>query len=480
MNPSETGYPVRIHIQQSIPDLHLELLNGKMETVVQDKTSTLDLSLSQGVYQLKATYIDYYQEYFLSVEGPATFTLDFNYPSTSPVMNFCTTHEYYSVPAHQSSIHCTVPDKESVQPNFLLFGARYERNHRSEEDIETLLSCYSIYNNDHSVSFSLTAENTHKDDNDGLFTFSDELEPGMYFLHYTSETENRIFPFYLFEQFQTQFFIRYYERPDFSNCLFFYSEQMEFHRDNPAYVAFEKLQQAFNDMKYLNVLSANDLDIIHNTPYLNYLLRVLHVLHGKGYPENKEIPALYLPDLDILEQRRITHFGKAENVLPILTMVMHKQIAHSESEADVFANGSLADRIIDHLQPDIFWTNFSTIDLADNWKESLNAFFEPDYGLTQKPETKPAGLFRRLIQKNFSKLSATSPGKKDLAEKAAQFLQEKDRKKRLELIVERVPDLLEIAQKLNLPVPMVLRKYNQYKEIFNQLRQSEEQSESDH
>lgn len=478
MNPSETGYPVRIHFLQSIPDLHLVLLNGKMETIGQQQADTLEMTLPKGVYQLKATYIDYYQEYFLSVESPATFTLDFNYPSTAPVMNFCTTHEYYSMPAHQSSIHCTVPEKDAVKPNFFLFGARYDRNYRTEEDIETLLSCYSIYNDDHSVSFSLLADNTHKDDNDGLFTFSDELKPGMYFLQYTSETEIRIFPFYVMEDFQTQFFIRYYERPDFSNCLFFYSGRMEFHRDNPEYVVFEKLQQAFNDIEYLDTFSENDREIIHNSPYLSYLLRVLHALHGKEYPENRNLPTLNLPDLDILVQRKITHFGKAENALPLLTMVMHKQIAHGESDSDVFANGSLADRIVDHLQPDIFWTNFSAIDPIDNWKESLNTLFEPDF-VRSKMEQKPAGLFKRLIQKNFSKLSRSGPDKKDLAEKAARFLQEKDRKKQLDLIVERVPDLIQIAEKLNLPVPMVLRKYKEYKGIYDQLKQTEEQSQAD-
>ncbi len=41
----------------------------------------------------------------------------------------------------------------------------------------------------------------------------------------------RIFPFYIYDQYQTQFFIRYHNKADMENCFFFYSNKQSFSRD---------------------------------------------------------------------------------------------------------------------------------------------------------------------------------------------------------------------------------------------------------
>ena len=70
MNNSDK-YNVRVNFNQNVSGMRLQLIDGDLNTVFDGVSNELKLQLSQGIYQLKISYLDYYQEQFFSITGHA-------------------------------------------------------------------------------------------------------------------------------------------------------------------------------------------------------------------------------------------------------------------------------------------------------------------------------------------------------------------------------------------------------------------------
>jgi hypothetical protein len=221
MLSSENKYHISISFNQRIEGLLLTLVDGTLETVYSGITEQLNIELPEGIYKLIAKFIDYTQEYPLIIDESKNIRLDFNYPSVAPILSFVTTHEYFHGNSEQYSKFTT--EKESkTNPSFLFFAAKYDKDKFPNVLIENLLVNYSIINSDNEILYQFGLENSKFSNDYGWLAFSNKLENGQYFLKWNIESECRIFPFYIFDNYQTQFFIRYSTAPDFENCFFFY------------------------------------------------------------------------------------------------------------------------------------------------------------------------------------------------------------------------------------------------------------------
>src|SRR5687767_9297954 len=107
MIPSDNKYWVDISFNQALDGLELTLIDGMFNVIFNGISQHLRLELAKGVYQLKGSFIDYYQEYLLLVDEAKVFKFDFNYPSVTPILSFKTTHEYFSANSEYYSSRST-------------------------------------------------------------------------------------------------------------------------------------------------------------------------------------------------------------------------------------------------------------------------------------------------------------------------------------------------------------------------------------
>lgn len=463
MLSSENKYHITISFNQNIEGIKLTLIDGTLDTIYNGMTQQLSIDLAEGIYKLKANFIDYSQEYLLIIDKSNNFNLDFDYPSVAPILSFKTTHEYFYKNAEYYS-QVTTNQKILDKPNFSFFAAKYDKDKFPDVVIQNLLSVYSIINSENETLYQFNSENAKYNNDFGWLAFSTKLLDGLYFLKWKTASESRVFPFYIFENYQTQFFIRYSQTADFENCFFFYTKKMCFKVDAEEYLILDKIMFAYKDYRNYKSLTENDKYIIQQHPFLVTLVNILQQeLSKKLDCEGSE--HLQLPDLMFFGSKELEiEFGEK---LPIISFVMTKYSFNSKKKRISFKPASLVDRTIDNVKYDLFWNNFSKIDNTLDWLEVYSKFLEKSDLIPVSNNDNSLVKLSKRVANTFVNTS------KDKLDERLNSLTGKIQNKYFEIkfsdTINSISELSEIADKLNLPPTKVLRNYKTYKEIYDKL-----------
>lgn len=452
MNNSEDKFHITVDFNQPVEGLHLVLVNGDLQIIYAGYTSTLDMFVEKAIYRLKVTLIDYYQEYLLIVDEDKTFHFDIDYPSVAPILSFKATNEYLSKNLETFSTTATNTHTPG-QPNFLFFGAKYDRNSFPDLVPVTLLDGYSILSSANETLVKFDTANTRFNNEEGWFILSCKLDNGLYFLKANGTEDTRIFPFYIYDHYQTQFMIRYHNKADMENCFFFYSNKQSFRRETAEYLVLDKIMYAFKDYKNFQKLTDNDLLVIREHPFLVTLVRALQILATGKNTDFTEEEYLPIPDLELLAGNK--QLIELNNLLPILSAVM-TQFAVNENNGGInFEQELLVDMVIDYVKYDLYWNNFSQIDAPySNLTGFMNRLDELTRTFITHPyiaNVKGNSYQERLIQA-VSQLIATNQTKEAIK------------------LLTRADSISTIAQQLNLPTSQVFRNFDTYNDIYNKMK----------
>lgn len=461
---SKHKFNVSISFNQIIEGLHLTLVDAEFNSVLIEGNDHLNLELFQGIYQLKANFIDYYQEYILLVDSDKNYHFDFNYPSVAPILSFKTTHEYFSYNAEYYSKNQTIENSVD-KPNFLFFGAKYDKNLFKNLIPENYLCEYTILDCNNKLLIELNKSNSKFDNEFGWFSFSNKLEIGLYFLKWKTDEDSRIFPFYIYENYQTQFFIRYNQHPDFENSFFFYSNRMEFSKNAHEYLTLDKIMYAYKDYNNYKLLTDKDKFIIRHHPFLVTLVCILQHILNIEKPDFLNEKKLLLPDFNLVT--KTNNYSNTNNFIPIISAVMSKYALRYEKDTLTFKPASIIDRVIDHLKIDIFWNNFSKIDDIPDWESTYTALLKKSRRFSINSKDNQFTKARKII---FNLVSY--PNKKIKQERFDTLVGNitEDIESKINDTINSIGDVSKIAAKLNLPPTRVLRNYDAYKKIYDKLK----------
>lgn len=464
MNDSDIKYSIHISFRQPLDGLQLVLVDGTLNKIVEEETQKLELTLPKGIYQLKASFIDYFQEYFLTVSQDEHFVLDYHYPMTSPSMEFATTHEYFSNPAETWSRKCTSGHKNKI-PNFFFFAAAYDKDVLHKEEIITdLLVNFTIFDPNGKLNIRFDDDNSFVDPEAAVVAFSARLKEGMYLLKYKKEEERRIFPFYIYNEYQTQFLLRYKQTPDFCNSFFYYDNKFGFNRNDNQYLLLDKIQYAYKDYNNYKLLTNSDRSAIKTHPYLVALLYVLHLVteNDQDWIEFIDSPILELPDITILKALKDINQQINSEKLPIISAIMAKCMVTAGKKME-FKPGSIMDRVLDSLSFDIFWNNFSDVEDLSLMEKLYNDLLDKSkyYGKNLKRKATEIIINsispEMLKEDRLNSLLGNDPI--ETPESNTKFID----------AINSVGNVSKISNKLNLPPTTVLRNYEKYDEIYKKM-----------
>ncbi|WP_264524186.1 hypothetical protein [Flavobacterium sp. N502536] len=464
MNDSDPKYSIHISFRQPLEGLQLVLVDGTLNKIVEEETQKLELSLLKGIYQLKASFIDYFEEYFLTVSQDEHFVLDYHYPMTSPSMEFATTHEYFSNPAETWSRKCTSSDNNKI-PNFFFFAAAYDRDFpNKEQTVIELLTSFSLFDPNGKLYIRFRDKNSFIDPDASVLVFSARLKKGMYFLQYEKEKERRIFPFYIYDRFQTQFLLRYKQTPDFSNSFFYYDNKFGFNRTDDKYLLLDKIQYVYKDYSNYKLLTPSDRSAIKAHPYLVALLHVLHLVteNEQDSLEFANVPILYLPDIALLTALKDSKQQINSDQLPIVSAIMAKCMVTAGKKME-FRPGSIMDRVLDSLSFDIFWNNFSAVEDLLIMEKLYNELLDKSKIFSKNIKRKATQILANSIapellkEERLNTLLGNNPI--DTPESDLKFIE----------AIKSVGDVSKISNKLNLPPTTILRNYEKYDDIYKKM-----------
>jgi hypothetical protein len=476
MSSSEV-YHVQINFNQSVQDLHLVLINGNLEKIVDVIDDRLELQLPKGVYLLKMEFMDYYQEQYLSIEKDELLFLDLNYPITTPVMAFKTTHEYFSGPAEQYSTVCSHQPEQNKRPDFLLFVARYDRDMQFGGTPSDWVGNFRFYDISHTVDIQLDKTNSMIEEWAGCFCFSSSFAPGLYFLEYKEGENKRIFPVYIYEHYQTQYFIRYNQGPDFANARVFFTRNFHFKREFPEYFVLEKVLLAYANYKHYDKLTEEDFKVIVVHPYLVALVNILNKALKNGV-KMIEAEELELPDkLYLMGDGHVN----LSHQPPLMGFVLNSYLKNSSPAtsdeafaASIIEPASILDRVIDSVYKDIFWTSFSEIADPMTWKKLYTELLD---------ENAIIPFSRQNIMKILkSKVMQLLKNNEPLINEKIDFLLGEGNKGNLEKlegnvayiqnVMKDVKDVVEMSKEFGVPPTMVLRNYTMYSQKYKAVKDS--------
>jgi hypothetical protein len=476
---SENKYQVSISLNQRIGGIHLTLIDGTFEIIYTGQTDQLNLDLFQGIYKLKASLIDFNQEYILVVDEDKDFRFDFDYPSVAPILEFKTTHEYFHGNAAHYSTEST--NREVIaRPNFLFFAAKYDKELYPEVFIKNHITDYSIIDKNNKPIIQFDKENSEYSNEYGWVAFSTKIESGLYFLQWNDQEISRNFPFYIFDNYQTQFFIRYTRSADFDNCFFFYTDKMCFRQDAAEYLILEKIQYAYKDYKNYELLTEEDKLIIRQHPYLVTLIRILHqslISNNHKFDDGEQMlisnchefddwEHLPLPDLQFLSSSPTEE--NDDDHLPIISAVMTHFTYSPQKKGMTIKPASLIDRTIDHINFDLFWNNYSKIDNAVDWLDLYTKFVsKSDLFIIRKNDSEITKLGKKFAN------TMSKAGKDTIQERLDSLMGKEpstNSERKIKDAIKSIRDVSQIAVKLNLPPTKVLRNYDTYKMIYDKLK----------
>ena len=466
-------YRLRVFFNQLVDGIKFQLVDGMLNTIYDGVGMELNLNVAQGIYHLKISYIDYFQEKYFSVSGNTELKLDFDYPFTVPALNYKTTHEYYSLDAERYSLEATLGAK-GHQPNFFFFAALYCTEKPSPIPASKWLDSYTLFNIERSVDLKFNTSNSSYDDNVGKVYFSTFLQPGLYFLTYASTSIQRIFPFYIFNKYQTQFFIRYSDLPDFVNCRMFYSDAGCFKESAIEYLLLEKIICTFSDFKNFQLITSEEIENIKRFPYLVALVDLLFLtlpLHiARLYNSSnllspvKGCKRLDLPDLVYGRNDQFDVYPYSDKP-PLLSFIFARYAHRHDDGQLLFEPASILDRIVDNLHYDLFWTNFSRIEEPDNWTKAYRPLLR-----TINESSNP--IIRTVAKARYAVLDFWNPqfddnlkylvGKTSLTEEQVESLTK---------VLSEIKDVSMMSKEFGLPPTTILRNYQKYTGYYIQIRE---------
>lgn len=466
-------HPINLSIGKYIHGAKVTIIDSEFNKIHSAESPTISLSLARGLYQVRIDSAGYYQEEYIKITQPQNFCIEMDRYSSIPAHPFKSTHEYYHKPAEQYSKETTYKKEDNKKPNFLLFIANYDRQLVGSS--LPVASDFSFFNDQRTVDIDLNSDNSHINNNDGLLLFSGHFVTGLYFFSYRSDKEVRIFPIYIFDNYQTQFFLRFTSSPDFSSCRIFFSEKMQFDADDTTYCTFEQLLLTFSDYNQYKNLSDEDHINIDESGYLKCLVNILHAVLRTNWPNGKPMPSslnteyreseiLVLPDYKYLKNTMET----LRDELPMLAFIMYKFSGNDEA---VIPLASVMDRVAEFLKYDIFWTSFTNLDspaeIADAMRKEM---IEPStlgwlMGFVHK-----TGIFNsgKNILKREDRKWIKEKVLKTLSKEDIEFLNGK-----MKAFVKSRADAKLIAAKFNIPVTTVLRRYSELKKTYDEMEKSE-------
>lgn len=474
MNTSEK-FRLRVSFNHQVNGIRFQLVDGELNTIYDEVGMKLDRYVAQGIYHLKISYIDYFQEKFFSVSDNTELKLDFDYPFTVPALDFKTTHEYYSLDAERFSLKATCGRMEH-RPNFFFFAALYDPEKKSPVPVSKWLDCYTLFNTNKSVNVKLNYNNTICDNKWGKVCFSAFLQPGLYFLSYNDTSIQRIFPIYIYDKYQTQFFIRYSDMPDFVNSRIFYSDAGCFRQSAIEYLLLEKIIFSFSDFKNFQSINAGELENIKKSPYLvtlvNLLFQILppHIAQQyKPYSHKSPVEdckSLELPDLIYCKNDQLDVYPNSDKP-PLLSMILSRYTHRHDNGQLLFKPASTLDRIVDNLHYDLFWTNFSKIEEPETWAKT----YRP---LLRTIHESPNAIVRTVCKAKDAVLDLWNPpfddtlkylvGKAVLAEGQTEAVTE---------MVNKIKDVSVMTKEFGLPPTTILRNYRKYTKYYFQIKETE-------
>lgn len=456
-------YRLRVRINQDVPDTRMALINGDLETVYKTEGREINLLLPKGVYQLKLQYLNYYQEKFFSIDDDFELQLDLDYPFTPPALSYKTTHKHYSEAAEWCSYRVTYGDQADT-PNFFFFAALYFKKKHAIGNPAHWAKSYRIFSIDEKTVIPFEF-NSIIDVESGMLCFSVALKAGLYFLSYTGNPGHRIFPIYIYENYQTQFFVRYTEYPDFLNSRIFFAYKEGFHRADDKYLLLEKIICSFSDFKNFRWITKDDIEGIKKYPYLVALVNILFqsmppsILDRYGNSELtspvSECKTLELPDSGYCnhgESYIFSHSGEP----PLLSFLLTKYMHQPDNEKLLFEPASILDRIVDNLNYDIFWTNFSAIDEPEIWSGTYKNLL-----LTIGESSNP--LIRKITRAKNAVFSVTNPEvDESLKYLVGRISLTNEQMDSLSETLGKIKDVTEMSKEFGLPPTSILRNYQKY------------------
>ncbi len=465
-------YSLVISFNQRVPGIKLHLSNGGFVTMYDAESLEAELCLPQGIYHLKISYLDYFQEKYFSLTENTHLHLNLDYPFTVPALGYATTHEYYSYDAMRFSTEATMKGEDIDPPNFLFFAALYDKDKPSKETAEQWMKHYSLSNIDKTVNIQFNSFNSIFEDEVGKVYFSIYLKPGLYFLNYAGDKTPRIFPMYVYDGYQTQFFIRYAELPDFVNSRIFFSDSGRFVESGEEYLFLEKIICAFSNFKNFEQITPTEMDAIGNHPYLVSLVNILfNVINNDVLKRDDGVKLLSpvadkkqleLPDLIYCNNDQSEVYPLSDKP-PLLSSIMIRYTHQLDNEKILFEPASVLDRVVDHINFDIFWNNFSAVEAPDKWDEiyapllktvgqSANPFMRVKNVLINYWKPSPNENLQQLI------------GKMNLSEAEANTLSEK---------LSKIKDVSQMSKEFGLPPTTIMRNYQKYSNFYVRVKGSE-------
>lgn len=502
-NSDIQSFNVTVRLNRFVPGSKLTIIDSVYNKIVSDTTGSLTRKLSKGLYQVRIDAPGYYQEEYIKVLKDEEFVIELRSYSSIPVYPFKSTHEYYLKPAERYSKENTYQKDASRKPNFFFFLANYES--KLPGSAVPVIEEFYFFNDSKTVAIDLTLSDSYSNLEDGLIIFTGQFDQGLYFLaHRPKERvtqdgqiekgETRILPIYIFENYQTQFFLRYTNKPDFSTSRIYFSERMCFDHSDKVYYALERLLLAFSNYDYYDYLSDEDHINIKQSPYLKALVNILHsalyLSQSKEFSlkektSEKELKkllefekqryheseVLQLPDVAYLKRSMNLTIDDEHDLAdkpPVLSFLMFK---YSSNDNISITPASVMDRVAEFLKYDIFWTSFTNIedpkDIAEAIRKGLEVPSTFDWIKSFVHNTGILGSKRNVFRRE---------DRQWMKEKVKEAFTKEDTellRSKVNQFVSSSGDAKLIASKFNIPVTTVLRRYKELKKAYNEMESAE-------
>jgi len=285
-NPARFSF--QIQNRALAPFTHLKLFNGYNE-VVGKCYGDMDMEIPQGLYQLRIEMNDFVEDRNYRVEAGSQVNdeiIDFKLNSAIPVYGFSSTHEYFSNPAEEWSRKSSVTGLGISGSSLFLFLSYSEED--KPFDMSFIEAGYfSLLDGNRKLKYRLRVDRvkleTGKNENAGVFfasvCFTDEMSAGQYYLIYRSPDLKREIPVYVYQDWQTQVFIRIREFPIFASTRISLSRNGFMRNDEDILQLDAMISKLHNGMYVLPAdLMVNDVNGKWENPMLGIMACYMFLL----------------------------------------------------------------------------------------------------------------------------------------------------------------------------------------------------------
>ncbi|MBD8081311.1 hypothetical protein [Chryseobacterium caseinilyticum] len=414
----------------------LELFDGDGKLVA-GNYSNISEQLARGLYQLNI-----YSNEKLETE---TIRLDKDYSgnytnqgSYSSISGYflASSHEYYTETSKYWSDHFTSDEKKYEEGSSVFIFFRYpDRDIRDQQKnvADSMGWRFSILDKERNLLFRLNENNIKEDKDFGWLAFHAPLASGIYYLVYNGPMKREI-PLYVFEDWQTQFFLTFKRTPIFPTA------RILFRKPNSAFGTFEKdnmevdkllrnMQNAIYHVpeQLLNRMASDDwqnpmLAIVVCYVYLmssdvesnNSIKKVLENL------KRRISNASDCPDIKAIELLAAVRFEKKipEMILdePCMLKVGFKTFLEQAARNPDKIQITELSEIITSLHGDMVWSSYKPVE-----KKKVQRAVGNEIGLEMsftEPVEEPRDW---LSQTMINQLSSENSGQNSVADLAIQF-----------------------------------------------------------